>query len=41
MAAAGSESAGHEFEALAEAIDPLARNPSGVGLDVPQWLRRP
>lgn len=40
MTAAGSESAGPEFNALAEAIEPLASNPSGVGLDVPQWLRR-
>jgi hypothetical protein len=28
------------FERLREAIRPLAENPTGVGLDVPLWLRR-
>jgi hypothetical protein len=40
MTAAGPEVASSAFDALAAAIDPLASNPSGVGLDVPHWLRR-
>jgi hypothetical protein len=40
MAAAGPEGAGTALDALIAAIEPLASNPSGVGLDVPHWLRR-
>ncbi len=37
---AGSEGARAAFDKLVAAIDPLASTPSGVGLDVPHWLRR-
>jgi hypothetical protein len=40
MASAGSERANAAFANLVGAIDPLASTPSGVGLDVPHWLRR-
>ena len=40
MSAAGPEGTAPEFTALAEAIEPLASTPSGVGIDVPHWLRR-
>ena len=40
MVAAGPEGAGPALDALTAAIEPLATNPSGVGLDVPHWLRR-
>ncbi len=40
MAAAGPEGASPAFDNLVAAIEPLASNPSGVGLDVPYWLRR-
>ncbi len=39
-AAQGATEADPPFQRLAEAIQPLARRVSGVGLDVPQWLRR-
>lgn len=32
--------AGEAFERLSEQLEPLADNPIGVGLDVPQWLRK-
>jgi hypothetical protein len=40
MTSAGQEGENTDFTALVEAIDPLASTPSGVGLDVPHWLRR-
>ena len=40
IVAAGPEGAGQALDALTAAIEPLASNPSGVGLDVPHWLRR-
>ncbi|HEV8058788.1 MAG TPA: hypothetical protein VGP68_02890 [Gemmataceae bacterium] len=40
MAGAGPEGASPAFDNLVAAIEPLASNPSGVGLDVPHWLRR-
>ena len=42
-AAAAREGQGEDnpaFASLAAAIEPLAEQPSGVGLDVPAWLRR-
>ncbi len=40
MVAAGPDGASPALDALTAAIEPLASNPSGVGLDVPHWLRR-
>jgi len=36
----GTSEEGPEFHRLIEHLKPLADNPSGVGLDVPQWLRK-
>lgn len=36
----GQDEANPAFQGLAAAIQPLADHPSGVGLDVPAWLRR-
>jgi hypothetical protein len=40
MKEAGRGGSNEPFTALTTAIEPLASNPSGVGLDVPHWLRR-
>jgi hypothetical protein len=36
----GEAEDGQAFQRLAEQLRPLAENPIGVGLDVPQWLRK-
>ena len=40
MTKVGAEETKVAFDSLMAAIEPLASTPSGVGLDVPQWLRR-
>jgi hypothetical protein len=39
-ARAGKGDQGEAYGRLAEQLRPLADNPIGVGLDVPQWLRK-
>jgi hypothetical protein len=39
-ARAGQREEGTAFRRLSEHLQPLADNPIGVGLDVPQWLRK-
>ncbi|HEX3146859.1 MAG TPA: hypothetical protein VHR66_02085 [Gemmataceae bacterium] len=39
-ARAGNAVGGPAFQRLSEQLQPLADNPIGVGLDVPQWLRK-
>jgi hypothetical protein len=36
----GEGEQGESYRRLSEQLQPLADNPIGVGLDVPQWLRK-